>query len=434
MKESMNIPHSAHQRVVIVGGGFGGLALAKSLGNAAFQVILLDKRNYNTFTPLLYQVATASLEPESVVAPLREILDKYPNVFFRLAEVTEVVSETNTVKTNHGDLRYDYLVIASGAKTNYYHIPGVEQYSMPLKTLSEAMNIRSVLLENFEKALTLDAGTVQESLLTVVVVGGGPTGVEMAGAIAELKRYEFSSDYNELDLDKMRIILLEKGPKLLAGMSEPASVKALEFLRALGVEVRLYTGLAAYDGEMARLDDNTTLPTRCLLFTAGVDANPVPGLAEAVYGRANRIRVDEHLRVRGYDNIFAIGDVAAITSDTHPEAHPMLAQPAMQQGSYLGRYLRATLPQHMAPFRYKDLGSMAIVGRNKAVADFARVRFQGVLAWFLWLFVHLLQLVGFRNRAVVLVNWAVSYLGLGKQLRLILRPESKYKHPSTISH
>jgi NADH dehydrogenase len=426
----MNLPSASLPRVVIVGGGFGGLALAKALGNAPYQVVLLDKRNYNTFTPLLYQVATAALEPDSVVAPLRERLDKYPNLFFRLTEVTAVVPERNTVQTTHGELTYDYLVIASGARTNYYRIPGVAQYGLPLKTLAEALHIRSLLLENAEKALTLEAGTAQESLLTVVVVGGGPTGVEMAGAIAELRRHEFSTDYPELDLDRMRVILLEKGPKVLAGMSEPASVKALEFLRNLGVQVRLHTGLAAYDGEVARLEDGSTLPTRCLLFTAGVDANPVPGLAEGVYGKANRIRVDEHLRVEGYDNIFAIGDVAAVPSQTHPGPYPMLAQPAMQQGQYLGKYLKAKLSPRTAPFRYKDLGTMAIVGRNKAVADFAWVRFQGVLAWLLWLAVHLLQLVGFRNRAVVLVNWAISYLGLGKQLRLILRPEPGYQHPS----
>jgi NADH dehydrogenase len=432
MKASMNIPQTTLPRVVIIGGGFGGLALAKSLGNTLYQVVLLDKRNYNTFTPLLYQVATASLEPDSVVAPYREILDKYPNLFFRLTEVTEVVPEKNTVKTTSGELEFDYLVIASGAKTNYYRIPGVAEYSMPLKTLSEALHIRSILLENFERALTLEDGLLQDSLLTIVIVGGGPTGVEMAGAIAELKRYEFSADYNELDLNKMQIVLLEKGPKLLAGMSEPASVKALEFLRGLGVQVRLHTGLAAYDGETARLEDGSALPTRCLLFTAGVDANPVPGLAPSAIGKGNRIRVDKHLRVKEYKNIFAIGDVAAVTSAAYGEAHPMLAQPAMQQGSYLGKYFRAKLPQQAVPFRYKDLGSMAIVGRNKAVADFAWVRFQGVIAWFLWLFVHLLQLVGFRNRAVVLVNWAISYLGLGKQLRLILRPEPEYKRPRVV--
>jgi cytochrome c oxidase cbb3-type subunit 1 len=427
MNPSMNIPPTPLPRVVIVGGGFGGVALAKALGNTPYQVVLLDKRNYNTFTPLLYQVATASLEPDSVVAPLREILEKYPNLFFRLTEVTAVVPERNTVQTTRGELAYDYLVIASGSRTNYYHIPGVAEYSMPLKTLPEAMNIRSILLENVEKALTEEAGPYRESLLTVVVVGGGPTGVEMAGAIAELRQHEFAADYREMDPDGMRVILLEKGPKLLAGMSEPASVKALEFLRGLDVQVRLHTGLAAYDGEVARLEDGSALPTRCLLFTAGVDANPVPGLAERVYGKANRIRVDAHLRVDGYTNVFAIGDVAAVSSEAYPGAHPMLAQPAMQQGHYLGKYLKAKLSPRTAPFRYKDLGSLAIVGRNKAVADFSWGRFGGVPAWLLWLGIHLVQLGGFRNRAVVLLNWAISYLGLGKQLRLILRPEPPYR-------
>jgi cytochrome c oxidase cbb3-type subunit 1 len=430
MNASLNIPPTPLPRVVIVGGGFGGVALAKALGNTPYQVVLLDKRNYNTFTPLLYQVATASLEPDSVVAPLREILEKYPNLFFRLTEVTAVVPERNTVQTTRGELAYDYLVIASGSRTNYYHIPGVAEYSMPLKTLPEAMNIRSILLENVEKALTEAAGPYRDSLLTVVVVGGGPTGVEMAGAIAELRRHEFAADYRELDPDGMRVILLEKGPKLLAGMSDTASVKSLAFLRGLGVQVRLHTGLAAYDGEVARLEDGSALPTRCLLFTAGVDANPVPGLAEGVYGKAHRIRVDEHLRVDGYANVFAIGDVAAVTSPSHSGAHPMLAQPAMQQGHYLGKYLKAKLSPRTAPFRYKDLGSLAIVGRNKAVADFSWGRFGGVPAWLLWLGIHLVQLVGFRNRAVVLVNWAISYLGLGKQLRLILRPEPRRRQPA----
>jgi NADH dehydrogenase len=339
--------------------------------------------------------------------------------------VTAVVPERNTVQTTHGELAYDYLVIASGSRTNYFHIPGVAEYSMSLKTLPEAMNIRSILLENVEKALTEEAGPGRESLLTVVVVGGGPTGVEMAGAIAELRQHEFATDYREMDPGQMRVILLEKGPKLLAGMSESASVKSLEFLRGLGVQVRLHTGLAAYDGQTARLEDGSALPTRCLLFTAGVDANPVPGLAEGVYGKANRIRVDEHLRVEGYANVFAIGDVAAVSS----AAHPMLAQPAMQQGSYLGKYLKARLSSRTAPFRYKDLGSWPFVGRNKAVADFSWGRFGGVLAWLLWLGIHLVQLVGFRNRAVVLVNWAISYLGWASSSASSCRPEPRYRQP-----
>ncbi|MBD0257522.1 MAG: FAD-dependent oxidoreductase, partial [Cytophagales bacterium] len=367
MNTSMNIPPTTLPRVVIVGGGFGGVALAKSLGNTPYQVVLLDKRNYNTFTPLLYQVATAALEPDSVVAPLREILDKYPNLFFRLTEVTAVVPERNTVQTTRGELAYDYLVIASGSRTNYYHIPGVAEYSMTLKTLPEAMNIRSMLLENVEKALTEEAGPCRESLLTVVVVGGGPTGVEMAGAIAELRQHEFSSDYREMDPGQMRVILLEKGPKLLAGMSEAASVRALEFLRGLGVQVRLHTGLAAYDGETARLEDGSALPTRCLLFTAGVDANPVPGLSPAVYGKANRIRVDEHLRVRGYDNIFAIGDVAAVASGTYPEAHPMLAPPFAAAATWPGGLLRLTYISRNvipAPLRRDELRALLGAARR----------------------------------------------------------------------
>ncbi len=418
MENKVKLPESELPRIVIVGGGFGGLALAKSLANTSYQVVLIDKHNYHTFQPLLYQVATGALEPDSIASPFRSIFEKKKNVFFRLAEVEQIVPEKNSIQTTIGDISYDYLVLCTGSKTNYFNMDGVSKYSMPLKSVPDALDLRSMLLQNLEKALNTE-GEELESLVDIIVVGGGPTGIETAGALAELKNHVLPDDYAEIDFKRMDIYLLEMGPRLLAGMSEKASEKTKEYLEKLGVIVLLNTGLKSYDGENAVLSNGNTIPTKSLIYTAGVTGNLVNGLPNTSVSKG-RIMVDPYLRVKDHNNIFAIGDIAAIQKNQEMP-HPMVAQVAMQQGKYLAKQFKKKFASPQ-PFKYVDLGSMATIGKNKAVVDFAFAKFQGFFAWLMWIFIHIMHLVGFRNRIVVFINWASSYFNSDKRFRLIIRP------------
>ncbi len=417
----MNIPHSDHPRVVIVGGGFAGINLAKKLANKPFQVVLLDKNNYHTFQPLLYQVATAGLEPDAILEPLRNMFEGYSNIYFRYAAVEFVEPALNKIVTSIGELTFDYLVFATGSRTIYYDLEGVEENAMSLKSATEALDIRSLLLQNFEKAVTLNEKQDTDRLMDVLVVGGGPSGVEMAGAIAELRRDEFKNDYPELDVARMEIYIVEMAPRLLPGMSEEASDKTKEYLERLGVKVWLDTSLEKYDGRVAHFSNGSTIETSTLIYSAGVGGNFVPGLAEEAMAKGGRLKVNGHLQVNGYDNIFAIGDVAAMITPSHEKPHPMLAQPAIQQGKYMGKYLMSDDKSNFPEFEYNDKGTLATIGKNKAVADLNFMKTQGFFAWLIWIFVHLMQLVGFRNFVLVFVNWALSYVRGGKRFRLIIR-------------
>jgi NADH dehydrogenase len=426
MNPGLALPRSEHPRVVILGGGFGGIQLARRLRRKPLQVVLVDRHNYHTFQPLLYQVATGGLEPDSIAYPLRKIFAGQKNFFFRMAEALEIRPAENRVITSEGDVAYDYLVVATGGATHYFGLTNLQKHALPLKTVPDALDLRSLLLQNFEKAQTLGE---HGGLLNVVVVGGGPTGVEVAGALGEFRRHVVPSDYAGLQPGNVNIWLVEAVDRLLGAFSEKSSESATRCLERLGVQVRLNTTVKDYDGEKATLGDGTVLHAACLVWSAGVKGSFPSGLGEHAAARGNRLKVDAFNRVEGHENVFAIGDAAFMTADTAwPAGHPMVAQPAIQQGRLLARNLERLLNKTpLTPFRYRDLGSLATVGRNKAVAEFGRLRFGGFTAWVLWLAIHLVSLVGFRNRIVVFVNWVWNYFSYDRAIRLIIRPYDRQK-------
>lgn len=418
----LQLPKSEYPRIVIVGGGFGGIELAKRLKNKPFQVVMLDKHNYHTFQPLLYQVATGGLEAESIAFPLRKIFKGQKNLIFRVTKVTEINSEKNCLKTDIGDVGYDYLVLATGSTSNFFGNKEIEQNSMPMKSIPEALDLRSMILQNFEKSLIETDVTKKNALLNFVVVGGGPTGVETAGAIAELKKHVIPNDYPEMDLSKVNIYLIENSPELLGPMSPQAQVKAKEFLIKMGVQVMNETRVLGYDGLTLTLQDKAPVMASTVIWSAGVKGELVAGLERAEIVRGGRLKTDSQNLIVGYQNIYAIGDVASIINDETPNGHPGVAPVAIQQGHQLAKNLvNIKENKPLESFKYFDKGSMATVGRNKAVVDIGKIRFQGVFAWFTWMFVHLMSLVGFRNKIIVFVNWLWSYFSYDRGTRLIIR-------------
>jgi NADH dehydrogenase len=416
----MNVPHRDLPRIVIIGCGFAGLKLAKSINSKNYQVVLFDKNNYHTFQPLMYQVASAGLEPDSIVYPIRKVFNRKENFHFRMADVQEIDAEKKLLHTSVGTLDYDHLVMATGAVSNFFGMENVEKYSMPMKSLVEALNLRSVILQNFEKALNCSDVQEQDALMSFVIVGGGATGVELAGALAELKRYILPKDYPDLDIRRMQIHVVQGADRLLPGMSEKASADSERFLRKMGVNIWLKTRAQDYDGTTV-YTDKETFQAKTLVWTAGVKGAPTAGL-NADQTNGGRVLVNEFNQIKEHTSVFAIGDVAAMTSEDLPYGHPMLASVAVQQGVHLGKnFNRLAKQKEMLPFAYKDKGTMATVGRNLAVVDMKRFKFGGWFAWLMWMFVHLMLLVDFRSRLVVFVNWAWSYLFYDKGTRLIVR-------------
>ena len=420
----MNIPKTDKKRVVVIGGGFAGISLAKKLKDLDVQLVLLDKQNYHTFQPLLYQVSTSGLEPDSIAYPLRKVLRKLNNFYFRWATVERIDPEQQRVITSKGDLSYDFLVLATGTKTNYFGNKDIEKYTMPMKNVPQALNIRSLMLQNFEKADDCVDVKERNALMNFCIIGAGPTGVELAGAFAELKNNVFPKDYRHLDISEMQIHLFEGGPRVLSPMSVKASKKALQFLCKLGVTVHLNTIVEDYDGETLTLKNQETIASKNCIWTAGVTGAAIEGFnKDALVDRINRYKVNEYNQVEGYSNIFAIGDIALMQTKEYPKGHPQVAQPAIQQGELLAKNLKSLLlGKEMKPFRYYDKGTMATVGRNKAVVDLKRAKFGGFFAWYIWMFVHLMALVGFRNRVIVFFNWVYNYINFDKAARLIVRP------------
>ncbi|GAB3041290.1 NAD(P)/FAD-dependent oxidoreductase [Spirosoma pulveris] len=422
-KLSLNIPDTTKPRVVIIGGGFGGMNLAKSLRNTDVQVVLLDKQNYNGFWPLLYQVATAGLEPDAIAEPFRKMFDGFEDFHYRMVRVNKINPATKTVTTLIGDLHYDYLVIASGTKSNFFGNKDIQKYSFPLKTVPEALNVRSQFLQCFEQASVTTDPAERESLLTFVIAGAGPTGVEMAGSLAEMRKHVLPSDYPGLDFSQMKIYIVEGVGKVLPPMSEEAGKKAQRYLEDLGVIIKLNTLVEGYDGETVTFKGGEQIKTQTLVWGAGVTGALIDGIpAESV--ERGRILVDPINRVQGLTNVFAIGDIALMKLEDYPKGHPGVAQPAIQQGEHLAKNIRRLLKNEPTePFKYFDKGSLAIVGRSRAVADLpGNIHLGGFVAWMAWLFVHIWYLVGFRSKLVVFSNWVYRLFTYERGTRIIIRP------------
>jgi NADH:ubiquinone reductase (H+-translocating) len=417
-------------RIIIVGGGFGGLEVAKGLKGFKAQTVLFDKYNHHTFQPLLYQVATSGLETSSIVAPFRKLFGPYSDFYFRLAEVINVKPEENYIETSIGGVKYDYLVIATGAITNFYGMKELEKNASSMKNIVDATKLRNKIIRHMEYAVLTEDNEAMNSFMDFVIVGGGATGVELAGALSELKNNVFPKDYKELDMRAMDIHLIEASPKLLNSMSPQASAKALEFLTQMGVHVQLNTAVRSYDGYEVALSNGEKLISRSLVWTAGVRGNPIAGLGEELLTKGNRLLVDQFNRIKGFENIFAIGDVALMEGDDHfPKGHPQMAPPAQQQGRLVANNLKRLIrKQPLKAFRYFDKGAMATVGRNKAVVDMkGGIRFQGAFAWYVWMFVHLMSLVGFRNKVFTFLSWMWNYFTFDRSNRLIIgRNEEKF--------
>jgi NADH dehydrogenase len=420
--EELNIPTIDLPRVVIIGGGFAGLKLAKGVDSRYYQTVLIDKNNYHTFQPLMYQVASSGLEPDSIAYPLRKVFKGKKRFHFRMAAVSNVNTDTKTIQTSIGPLHYDKLVVATGADSNFFGMENVQKHSMPMKNLVDSLNLRSRILQCFEKALNATDIHEQEALMNFVIVGGGPTGVELAGALAELKKQILPNDYPDLDIRKMQIHIIEAADRLLANMSAKASESTLEFLKKIGVNVWLGVQLKDYDGKVVTTSRHT-FKSHTVIWAAGVKGMPIGGL-EASIVRGCRVETDAQYHVKGLADVFAIGDVAMVKTDATPYGYPMLASVAGQQGAHLAQNLNALAKgRKTTDFVYNDRGTMATIGRNLAVVDLPYLSFSGVLAWFTWMFVHLMLLVDFRSRLVVFVNWAWSYINYDKGTRLIVRSD-----------
>ncbi|HYV93411.1 MAG TPA: NAD(P)/FAD-dependent oxidoreductase [Chitinophagales bacterium] len=436
----MNNSQSSHladkPRLIIVGGGFAGLNLARRLKDTAFEILLIDKVNHHQFQPLFYQVAAAELEPSNISFPLRGIFHGSKNVRIRLGEVQKIfpspiredsfgkesIRTENKITTTAGEYHYDFLVIATGATTNFFGNKNLEQFTLPMKSTSEAIAIRQYILQNFEAALTAPVGE-QEGLMNFVIAGGGPTGVELAGALAEMKTNSLQRDYPEIDFSHMRIMLVEGSPKTLGTMSEAASAKSKEYLEKMGVTVWTNTTVKDYDGKNVILSNEKTIRSDTVIWAAGVRGNMIEGLNPELIMRGNRMKVDRFNRVEGYENIFAIGDIAYMTTEKYPNAHPQVANVAVSQAKVLAKNLKNILHnKSLIQYEYKDKGSLATVGKHKAVVDLPYIKFQGFFAWFVWMGLHLVLLMGMKNRLFVFIDWVISYFSNNSTLRLIFRP------------
>jgi NADH dehydrogenase len=423
-KLSLNIPETKKPRVIIIGGGFGGINLAKKLPNADFQVVMFDRNNYHGFWPLLYQVATAALEPDAIAEPLRKMFDEdYPDFHFRLVRVTTINPAAKTVTTLIGDLSYDHLVIATGTKPNYFGNEQIRRYAFPLKQIPDALNLRSQLLQVFEQASMIREPETRQSLLNFVIVGAGPTGVELAGSLAEMRRHVLPGDYPTLDFSTMNIILVEGMDRVLPPMSPESSARTLKYLHKLGIEVKLNTLVESYDGALVTFKGGDQLRAHTLIWAAGVAGALVEGLPPESLERG-RILVNSFNQVQGFTDIYAIGDIAVMKTEKFPKGHPGVAQPAIQQGRHLAKNLqRQRRQQAMDPFEYFDKGSLAIIGRLYAVADLPKnLHLGGFVAWVAWLFVHLYYIIGFRSKLIVLSNWIYRFFTYERGNRIIIRP------------
>jgi len=417
------------KKIIVIGGGFAGLRFIKSLKEGLFEVLLIDRLNHHQFQPLFYQVATSQIEPSSISFPLRKIFQKRKDVSIRLAEVLSVDPETSTINTTAGDLSYDYLVIATGGKTNFFGNEAIMNNALSLKTTYEAIKIRNVVLENFENIF--NAGdNADDSMFNIVIVGAGPTGVELSGAFAEIKRDILPKDFPGIDHSRLQIILLEGGPHTLGTMSDLAKRKSEKYLKKLGVILKTKVLVKDYKGDKLTLSNGEVIRSKNVIWAAGITGNLIKGLSSEVITTSGRIQVDRFNKVNGYENIYAIGDIAYMVTPKYPKGHPQVANVAINQGRTLGGNFKLIQKGgKLSEYEYKDLGSMATIGRNKAVVDLPFIRFGGYFAWYVWMFLHLMLILSVRNKLIIFINWAWNYFTKNSSLRLILKVEWKnYNH------
>jgi NADH dehydrogenase len=421
-------------KLVIIGAGFGGLRLARKLNDVTgFEITLIDRVNYHQFQPLFYQVATAGLDASNISFPLRKVFHHSKNVSIRMAEVEKIITAENRVVTNIGDFEYDHLVIATGADTNFFGNANMAANAFPMKSTTEALQLRHRILHNFEDALSAKDPIVLQRLMNIVVVGGGPTGVELSGALADMKRFVLPKDYPELDFNKMNIYLLEGTPKTLGVMSDKSSEQSRKYLERLGVTVMTNTLIKDYDGKTALMQDGKTIETFTVIWAAGIKGNVPAGINPELVVKGNRIKVNRRCKVEGFDNVYAIGDVSYMEEPAYPKGHPQVAPVAMQQADLLVNNLKRIQMKsgkdHFIDFEYKDKGAMATVGRNLAVVDIPKpkLHFGGILAWFIWMSLHLMLILGVKNRFFVFINWVTNYFTRDQNLRLIFREFYKEK-------
>ncbi len=408
------------KKIILIGGGFAGLQLAKQLSNTDFDIVLIDKQNHHQFQPLYYQVASARLEPSNISFPFRKIFQKTKNIQIRLGEVKKIVAESNKIETTIGDFNYDYLVIASGCKTNFFGNEQISKHALSMKTTEEAIEIRNNILLNFEKLISAK-DEEKEGLLNIVLVGAGPTGVELAGAFSEMKKDILPRDYPLMDFSKLNIILLEGSKNTLSNMSEESKTASRKYLEELGVIVKTETFVSNYDGKAATLNTGEKIHTNNLIWAAGVTGNIIVGINPENVIR-NRYKVDRYNKIRGTQNTYAMGDIAYMETPKYPNGHPQVANVAINQGKNLAsNFLNLLKGKPLREYEYKDLGSMATIGKYRAVVDLPFIKFQGFFAWWVWMFLHLMLILSVRNKLAIFFNWAWNYLAKDSSLRLILK-------------
>ena len=418
-----NIEHTDKKRIVIVGGGLGGLELAFKLVDDDYQVVLIDKNNYHQFPPLIYQVASGGLEPSSISFPFRRLFQGKKDFFFRMAKVESVNTDKKTINTTVGEIDYDYLVMAFGAKTNFFGDKDIEATTLPMKSVSEAMRLRNTILRNLELALTEEDPARKQALMNIVVVGGGASGVEIAGAVAEMKKNIIARDYPDLDSSQMHIYLVNAVDRLLSAMDPVSSKRAERDLKELHVHIRQPQFATEYKDGILKTSAGLEIPTQTVIWVSGICANTVEGFPAESIGHAGRFLTDRFCRVKGVKDVYAIGDVSLVEGDEeYPLGHPQLAQVAMQQAKTVAKNFKAmSKGKELKPFKYKNLGVMATIGRNHAVAEISGKKFGGFPAWALWLVVHLRSILGVKNKTFILLNWVWNYINYKQSLRLILK-------------
>jgi len=413
------------KRIIIVGGGFGGVRLGRELKNTEYEIWMIDKNNFYQFQPLFYQVATSGLEPSSISFPLRKIFQRHKNCHVRMAEAKEVDLENSILKTSIGEFKYDHLVLSIGATTNFFGNKIIEEHAIPMKSVEEALYLRNRLLQNFEKALSAK-DEEQKALLNIVVVGGGATGVEVCGALSEMKKYILPKDYPEIDFKKMNIFLVEGSPKTLGAMSEESSSRSREYLEKMGIRVMTNMQVKNYDGNYVELGNGEKIHSKTVIWSAGITGNTIKGLPENSIAKGNRILVNGFNLVEGTKNVYAIGDIALMKENSYEHGHPQVATVAIEQAKHLAKNFKKMLKgQPAEPFHYKDKGSLATVGRHRAVADLPFIKFQGFFAWVFWMFLHLMLVLGVKNKLLIFVNWLWKYFTFDQSLRLIIKPFKK---------